>query len=95
MLTIPLGLTGNPLPGDADANFFFNGSPLNEIPGLTFGADFIMFQMVTRMDEGEYMVNATNVAGVGMDTFQLIVTMGEFPDRPLRILGVTRETTRE
>lgn len=74
MLSIPLGLTGNPLPLEDDVTFFLDGRQIFEMPGIQLAPDVITIEMVTRMDEGEYMVNASNVAGVGNATFQLIVT---------------------
>jgi hypothetical protein len=79
MFTIQLNLTGNPLPTDDNATFFFNGNILDgNLPGIDLGADFFSIMMVTPMDNGTYMVSASNTAGVGSAIFELIVlTEGE------------------
>lgn len=71
--SLQLGLEGNPLPLDGDTDWFVNGNPLFLMPGIDFGADFINIQMVTRMDQGNYTVNSSNIAGFGIGSFQLIV----------------------
>ncbi len=70
---LQLDLVGNPLPLGDDVNWFVNGRPLALMPGIDYGADFIRIDLVTRLDEGEYLVNASNTAGVGSATFQLNV----------------------
>ena len=69
----PIILTGNPLPMNNDSDWFLNDRPLTIMPGIDFGADFIRIQMVTRMDGGVYLVNSSNIAGIGSGTFELIV----------------------
>lgn len=66
-------LTGNPLPTDDDTVWSMNGRVLALVPGIDFGSDFFTIDMVTRLDEGNYTVTATNAAGTGSATFQLLV----------------------
>ena len=72
-----IGLQGNPLPLENDTEWSLNGRLLVIMPGISFGADFINIQMVTRLDQGNYTVNSSNVAGFGSDTFTLIVESEE------------------
>lgn len=66
-------LTGNPLPTDDDTMWSIDGRVLDLVPGIDFGSDFLVIDIVTRMDEGNYTVTASNVAGSGNATFQLLV----------------------
>lgn len=70
---ITLGLDGFPLPGNDNATWFFNNQPLSMIAGIMFGSDFIRIPITTRLDTGTYRVVATNVAGSGEATFDLLV----------------------
>ncbi len=69
-------LTGNPLPLDNETVWSMDGRVLAPIPGIEFGSDFLTIMMATRMDQGNYTVSATNVAGSGSATFQLLVEGG-------------------
>lgn len=70
-------LTGLPLPTDDDIVWTMNDRVLALVPGIDFGSDFLSIMMVTRLDEGNYTVTATNAAGSGSASFQLLVE-GEF-----------------
>ncbi len=63
------------LTGD-NVTWFFNNQPLSMLNGISFNEDFIRIQMVTRMDEGTYRVEGTNIAGTGEASFSLQV-LGE------------------
>ncbi len=65
-----------PLTGD-NVTWFFNNQPLSMLDGITFNEEFIRINMVTRMDEGTYRVEGTNIAGTGEASFELQV-LGEW-----------------
>ena len=71
---VDLGLTGNPLPGAPGTfQWFFNGQPLSQSGDLLLGVNSIDFGIANRAEAGTYSVSATNVAGTGTASFELIV----------------------
>ena len=61
------------MPLVSDADWALNGRPLVIMGGIDLGTDFINIQIATRLDEGNYTVNSSNVAGSGSTSFQLLV----------------------
>ena len=72
-LLINLTLDANPIPGQGNFTWSFNGIELSQSGDLNFGLDFIDFGVVNRNEAGSYMVEATNLAGTGDAMFQLVV----------------------
>ena len=72
-LLINLTLDANPIPGQGNFTWSFNGIELSPTGDLNFGLDFIDFGVVNRNEAGSYMVEATNLAGTGDAMFQLVV----------------------
>ena len=71
---VDLGLTGNPLPGAPGTfQWFFNGQPLSQSGDLLLGVNSIDFGTANRAEAGTYSVSATNVAGTGTASFELMV----------------------
>lgn len=72
-LTITLEIDGNPLPSD-DFTWMFNGQPLTLGGNIAFlNETTIEFSSLSRNNTGSYSVSATNLAGVGSATFDLVV----------------------
>ena len=72
-LLINLTLDGNPIPREGNFTWSFNGIDLIRSGDVDFGVDFIDFGVVNRNEAGSYMVEATNLAGTGSATFELVV----------------------
>ena len=72
-LLINLTLDANPIPGQGNFTWSFNGIDLSQTGDISFGVDFIDFGVVNRNEAGSYMVEATNLAGTGNAMFQLVV----------------------
>ena len=72
-LFINLTLDANPIPGQENFTWSFNGIELSPTGDLNFGLNFIDFGIVNRNEAGSYMVEATNLAGTGNAMFQLDV----------------------
>ena len=72
-LTITLGLDGNPLPPDT-FTWMFNGQPL-QLGGniVTLDETTISFSSLNFNNAGTYSVSATNLAGLGSASFDLVV----------------------
>ncbi len=62
-----------PVLTDDNVTWFFNNQVIPGMMGISFGADFIRIDMVTRLDGGTYRVEGTNVAGTGEASFSLQV----------------------
>ena len=72
-LFINLTLDANPIPGQGNFTWSFNGIQFSPTGDINFGLDFIDFGVVNRNEAGSYMVEATNLAGTGSAMFQLDV----------------------
>ncbi|XP_064396499.1 uncharacterized protein LOC135343434 [Halichondria panicea] len=64
-----------PVLTDDNVTWFFNNQVIPGMMGISFGADFIRIDMVTRLDGGTYRVEGTNVAGTGEASFSLQVVV--------------------
>ena len=78
LVMIVLDLDANPIPGDDNFTWSMNGRNLIPMPGLELGVSFIDLMMVTRLDEGNYTIVSTNIAGSGNASFQLFVERKHF-----------------
>ena len=78
LFMITLELDANPIPGDDNFTWSLNGRNLIPMPGLVLGVSFIDLTMVTRLDEGNYTIVSTNIAGSGNASFQLFVERKHF-----------------
>ena len=72
LVMIVLDLDANPIPGDDNFTWSMNGRNLIPMPGLELGVSFIDLMMVTRLDEGNYTIVSTNIAGGGNAAFNII-----------------------
>ena len=72
---IELMLDSNPIPGDGNFFWFFNGRRLlNGQDGAILGVNFIQFRSLSRSNAGSYRVMSSSTAGSGDYSFQLTVT---------------------
>ncbi len=72
-LEIILGLEANPDPGPGMYMWFFNGQPLNQTTEISFNISAISFNPLRREYAGIYFVEASNRAGRGNATFEVVV----------------------
>lgn len=70
---IQLTLDGRPLPGLSNITWFFNGQILSSSSRVQLTSDTISWNNVVRGDAGTYTVIATNRAGSGNATFDVVV----------------------
>ena len=69
-----LNLDANPLPGDGNFSWTFNGQPLVGQPGvIELGVNSILLRSVLRSQSGVYMITSSNSAGAGQASFALNV----------------------
>ena len=69
-----LNLDANPVPGDGNFSWTFNGQPLMGQPGLIeLGVNSIVLSSVLRSQSGVYMITSSNRAGTGQTSFALNV----------------------
>ncbi len=71
---IDIMLSANPLPSIQQFFWFFNEAQLtNEIEGISFGIDYIIFSSVSQQNGGLYKTESSNQAGMGGVSFSLVV----------------------
>ena len=69
-----LNLDANPVPGDGEFSWTFNGQPLMAQSGLIeLGVNSILLSPVLRSQSGVYMITSSNRAGTGQASFALNV----------------------
>lgn len=68
-----LNLDANPIPGDGNFTWAFNGQPLVEQSGINLGVNSILLDPVSRSQAGVYMITSFNRAGSGQESFALNV----------------------
>ena len=69
-----LNLDANPVPGDGNFSWTFNGQPLMGQPGvIELGVNSILLGSVLRSQSGVYMITSSNSAGTGQASFALNV----------------------
>ena len=69
-----LNLDANPVPGDGNFSWTFNGQPLVGQPGvIELGVNSILLTSVLRSQSGVYMITSSNSAGTGQASFALNV----------------------
>ena len=73
--TVKLMLQSSPAP--TLYTWTFNGSLLSSGDGITLGADFITFAVVSERNSGEYTVSGSN--GLGTDTVSFSLVVLPFP----------------
>ena len=67
-----LNLDANPIPGEGNFSWTFNGQPLMEQPGsIELGVNSIVLNPVLRNQSGVYMITSFNRAGSGQTSFAL------------------------
>ncbi len=70
---IQLSLDARPLPGPSEFSWSRDGVPISSSGQVTLTSDSIDWSSVNRSDGGAYMVVATNRAGSGTASFQVVV----------------------
>ena len=69
-----LNLDANPIPGDGNYSWTFDGQPLAEQPpGVELSVDSFVLNPVMRSQSGVYMITSFNRAGSGQASFALNV----------------------
>ena len=69
-----LNLDANPIPGNGNFSWTFNGQPLRGQPGaIELGVNSILLNPVSRNQSGVYMITSSNRAGSGQGSFALNV----------------------
>ena len=67
-----LNLDANPIPGDGNYSWTFNGQPLQTgQPGIDLGVNSFLLDPVSRTQSGVYMIMSVNRAGSGQASFAL------------------------
>ncbi len=73
VVRIDLQLDGNPFPSLASFSWQFNGVPLVSSGDLEVNLTYLDLGVASRTEGGTYFVEATNIAGTGNATFEVIV----------------------
>ena len=68
---VDLVLLSNPQP--TGFTWYFNGNTLNASGDVTFGVDFLDLGRANMSESGNYTIVATNIAGSGNISFQVVV----------------------
>ena len=73
-----LNLDANPIPGDGNYSWTFNGQPLMSGPGIELGVNSFLLSPVFRNQSGVYTITSFNRAGSGETSFALNVNCESF-----------------